>query len=221
MPKIRVVMVDDHTLFRQGLRMLLETQTDMEVVAEATEGGEGLEKARQFRPDVVLMDITMEGMDGLTATKLVRQDLPETKVLILTMHGSDDYFFRALAVGASGYLLKEAASVDVLTAIRTVHQGGVFLYPSLAKRLVEDYLQRMATGEELLGYKKLTGREHEILKLIAEGNTNQQIADMLTLSIHTVQSHRSNIMDKLNLQNRAELMKYAVRMGFLRGQGSP
>lgn len=217
MAKIKVMVVDDHTLFREGIRLLLRNQEDIEVIAEAEEGGEAVEKARTYRPDIVLMDIAMKGMDGLTATRRLRQEVPEAKVLILTMHGGDEYFFRALQAGALGYLLKEAAPADVISAIRSVHRGEVFLYPSVAKRLVEDYLRRAMAGEELTSYTKLTEREKEILRLIAQGLTNREIAEHLYLSINTVQSHRTHIMDKLNLQSRAELMKYAIRVGLLRG----
>lgn len=219
MAKIRIMLVDDHTLFRQGVRMLLEAQGDLEVVAEASEGAEALDKARQARPEVVLMDITMKGMDGLSATRKLLQEMPQAKVLILTMHGGDNYFFSALEAGASGYLLKEAAFSDVITAVRAVHQGGVFLYPSLAKRLVGDYLQRVTSGEERSSFERLTERERQVLELIAQGLTSQEIAAKLFLSVNTVQTHRAHIMEKLGLESRAELMKYAIRVGFLRPPG--
>lgn len=219
MGKIRVMLVDDHTLFRQGIRVLLESQDDIEVVGEAGAGDEVLEKAQQCQPDIILMDITLKGMDGLVVTRAILKELPETKVLIVTMHSGQGYFFRALEAGASGYVLKEAAFIDVITAVRAVYQGGVFLYPSLAGRLVDDYLHRVATGEEKESYEKLTERERQILSLIAKGHTNQEIADILVLSPNTVQTHRSHIMEKLNLQSKAQLMKYAIRMGLLPSTG--
>ena len=216
MAKIRILLADDHKLFREGLRLLLEAQGDFEVVAEAADGQEALKKARESHPEVMVMDITMQPMDGLAATRLARKEMPEVRVLILTMHGGEEYFFRALEAGASGYLLKEGASADLATAIRAVARGGVFLYPSIAGRLVEDYLQRVSLGEERSSFEKLTDREKEILALIAQGHTNQEMAERLYLSINTVQTHRTHIMEKLNLHSRAELMKYAIRLGFLR-----
>jgi len=215
MDKIRVMLVDDHTLFRQGIRVLLETRDDIEVIGEAASGEEAIEQARQCQPDVILMDITLRDMDGLAATRAILKELPGTKVLIVTMHSGEGYFFRALEAGASGYVLKEAAFAEVITSVKAVHQGGVFLYPSLARRLVDDYLRRVATGEERKSYGKLTERERQVLSLIAKGHTNQEIADILVLSPNTVQTHRAHIMEKLNLQSKAQLLKYAVRMGLL------
>jgi two-component system response regulator NreC len=213
--QVRIMLVDDHTLFRQGLRMLLEAQEEFQVVAEASGGEEALRKARECHPDVVLMDIAMPDMNGIEATRRLREEVPQVKVLVITVHGGDDYFFHALEAGTSGYILKEAAFADVIAAVRGVSQGGVFLYPSLAGKLVSDYLQRLSTGDERTSYERLTRRERQVLALIAEGHTNQQIADYLTLSVNTIQTHRSHIMEKLGLQSRAELMRFAVRAGFL------
>lgn len=215
MDKIRVMLVDDHAMFRQGIQMLLETQTDIEVVGEAAAGDEVLEKARQCEADIILMDISLGRTDGLVATREICKELPETKVLIVTMHSGEGYFFRALEAGASGYVLKEAAFTEVISAVRAVYQGGVFLYPRLARKLVDDYLHRVATGEERDSYERLTVRERQVLDLIAKGNTNQEIADILVLSPNTVQTHRAHIMEKLNLQSKAQLMRYAVKMGLL------
>ncbi len=217
MEKIRVLIADDHTLVREGLRALLQGEGGFEVIAEASNGHEAIERALEMRPDVILMDIGMPGLDGLEATRQVVKASPGIRVLVLTVHEAEDYFFRALEAGAQGFLVKDAASTELVAAVRAVHQGGMFLHPPLAKRLVEDYLGRVSSGEERSSYDELTPREREILKLIGEGNTNQEIADQLSLSINTVQTHRSRIMDKLNLHSRAQLMKYAVRMGLLRG----
>ena len=217
MKKIRVLIADDHTLVREGLRALLEGQGDFEVIAEASNGHEAVDRALAMRPDVVLMDIGMPVLDGLEATRRIVKASPAIRVLVLTVHETDDYFFRVLEAGAQGFLVKDAASTELVAAVRAVHQGGMFLHPPLAKRLVEDYLDRVSTGEERSTYEALTAREREILKLIGEGYTNQEIASHLVLSINTVQTHRSRIMDKLNLHSRAELMKYAVRMGLIRG----
>jgi two-component system response regulator NreC len=217
MKKIRVLIADDHTLVREGLRALLEAQGDFEVIAEAGNGNEAVERCLQLKPDVVLMDIGMPVLDGFEATRRIVKTSPATRVLVLTVHETEDYFFRVLEAGAQGFLVKDAASTELAAAVRAVHQGGMFLHPPLAKRLVEDYLQRVSTGEERATYEGLTPREREILKLIGEGHTNQEIASHLSLSINTVQTHRSRIMDKLNLHSRAQLMKYAVRIGLLRG----
>jgi len=213
--KIRVLIADDHTLVREGLRLLLEGQGDFEVVAEAADGREAVEQTCHLQPDVVLMDITMPGLSGLDATRQIVRENPQARVLVLTVHDTEDYFFRVLEAGACGFLVKDAASTELVSAVRAVHEGGMFLYPSLARRLVEDYLQRVGMGEEGSSYEKLTERERQILRMIGEGHTNQEIASQLCLSINTVQTHRSHIMDKLNLHSRAELMKYAVRMGLL------
>lgn len=215
MGRIRVLLAEDHTLVREGVRALLEAQPDMEVVAEASDGAEAVRKALDLLPDLVLMDITMPGTSGLEATRLIRKAAPGIHILALTMHGTDDYFFRLLDAGASGYVLKESASTDLLSAIRAVYQGGVFLSPSVAKRLVGDYLRRVSEGDQRPGYASLTEREKEILKLIGEGCTNQEIAQKLVLSVNTVQTHRTHIMDKLNLHNRTELLRFAVRAGLL------
>ncbi len=217
MNKIRVLIADDHTLVREGLRALLEAQGDFEVIAEASNGHEAVERALEMQPDVVLMDIGMPELDGFEATRRIVKASLTIRVLVLTVHETEDYFFRVLEAGAQGFLVKDAASTELAVAVRAVHQGGMFLHPPLAKRMVEDYLQRVSSGEERTTYQELTPREREILKLIGEGLTNQEIASHLSLSINTVQTHRSRIMDKLNLHSRAELMKYAVRMGLLRG----
>ena len=215
MTRIRVLLADDHVLVREGVRLLLESQSDIEVVAEASHGEEAVHKTLEMQPDVVLMDITMPGIGGLEATRLIRKAAPDVRVLVLTMHGTDDYFFRLLDNGASGYVLKESASSDLLSAIRVVSQGGVFLSPSVAKRLVDNYLRRMNEGEQRTDYANLTEREKQILKLIGEGLTNQGMAQRLFLSVNTVQTHRTHIMDKLDLHNRAELLKFAVQAGLL------
>ncbi len=213
--KIRVLVADDHTIVREGVRLLLEAQPDIQVVGEASDGKEALALVRQLHPDLVVMDIQMPNLNGLQATRVIKEEFPELHVLALTMYESDEYFFQVLAAGASGYILKKAASTDLLAAIRAVHQGDVFLYPSVARRLVSDYLTRVKSGEEQSSYDGLTAREREVLKLIAEGHTNQVIAEKLVISPSTVQTHRSRIMQRLNLHSRAELIKYAMRKGLL------
>lgn len=219
--KVRVLMADDHTMFREGVRLLLETRGGFEVVGEAATGKEAVELARSLRPDVIVMDIGMPDMNGLDATRLIQADNPSSRVLILTMHDTDEYFFSALDAGASGYVLKEAASNDLVNAIESVSRGGMFLYPSLATKLVEEYLRRVGSGEERSSYDALTPRERQVLQLIGEGRTNQEIAEKLGLSVHTVQTHRVHIMNKLGLHNRAQLVSYAARLGLLGGSDSP
>jgi two-component system response regulator NreC len=210
--KIRILMVDDHAIMREGIRALLGIHDDIEVVGEASEGREAVEKAQELMPDMVIMDIAMPGMDGLEATRRIRKKTPKIKVLILTQHDNKEYILSVIKAGASGYVPKRALGSELVSAIRAVRQGDSFLYPSAAAALIEDYLQQ--AGEED-PYDRLTAREREILKLIAEGHTSREIADMLFVSQKTVLGHRVKIMDKLNLHNRTELIKYAVRKGLV------
>lgn len=215
MNKIRVLVVDDHTIVREGVRMLLSAQPGIEVIGEAANGLEAVQKTRELKPDVVVMDIAMPGMSGLEATEVIKQSNPGVQVLALTVHESEEYFFRLLSAGGSGYVLKGAGSTDLISAVQAVARGDVFLSPVVAKKLVGDYLTRVGSGEEQDSYGGLTPREQEVLKLLAEGNTAREIADLLVLSISTVQTHRSHIMRKLDLHNRAELIKYAIRRGII------
>ncbi|MEE9199142.1 MAG: response regulator transcription factor [Dehalococcoidia bacterium] len=215
MGKIRVMLVDDHALFREGLRMLLEAQDGFAVVGEAGSAEEAMREARKTLPDIVVMDITMEG-NGLEATRQILRALPETKVLILTMHGSNDYFFRALEAGAMGYVVKGTTSTELVVALQAVAKGEVYLHPSMAGYLVTNYLGRVGIGEERETYAKLSEREKEILGLIAQGYTSPEIAGRLHISVYTVQTHRGHLMEKLNLHSRGDLLKYAVRLGFLK-----
>jgi two-component system response regulator NreC len=215
MKKIRVLVADDHTIVREGVRILLEAQSDIEVVGEAADGQEAVARVRELHPDIVLIDIAMPNLNGMEATRAIKRDNPQVQIIALTMYESDEYFFQVLNAGASGYILKKAASADLLAAIRAVYAGEVFLYPSVARRLVSDYLSRVKSGEEKSSYDGLTAREREVLKLIAEGHTNQAIAGKLVISPSTVQTHRTRIMQRLNLHNRAELIQYAIRKGLL------
>jgi two-component system response regulator NreC len=214
MSKIRVLVADDHVVMREGICMLLAAEPDIAVVAQASSGSEVWEKAHQLHPHVILMDISMPGMSGLEATRHLHTELPTIQVLILTMHKGDEFFFQALQAGAAGYILKGASSEDLLSAIRAVYQGGVYLYPTMARKLMADYLKR--SSDEQGNYDDLTDREREVLKLIAEGLTSNAIADRLVISAHTVQTHRQNIMEKLDLHNKSELIKYAIRKGLIR-----
>lgn len=213
--KTRILLCDDHTILRTGLKMLIGAADDLTVVGEAADGDEAIALADQLHPDVVLMDISMPRVDGIKATAEIKRRNPEVKVLMLTMHENDEYLFRTIRAGGSGYVLKKAADDEVLDAIRHVASGGAFLRPAVTTKLVQDYLERVEQGEETDSYGKLTEREREILRLIAEGNTNAQIAGLLVISVRTVESHRAHIMEKLGIQNRAELVKYALRKGLL------
>lgn len=212
---IRILLCDDHTILRTGLKMLIGTAGDLEVVGEAADGEQAVALTEQLHPDVVLMDISMPRLDGIRATALIKKRHPDVRVLMLTMHENDEYLFRTIQAGGSGYVLKKAADDEVLDAIRHVAAGGAFLRPSIATQLVQDYMARVDQGEESDSYGRLTEREREILRLVAEGNTNAQIAQLLVISVRTVESHRAHIMEKLGLANRAELVKYALRKGLL------
>lgn len=212
--KIRVLIADDHTIVRAGVKLLLETEADMQVVGEAVTGEEAVELATALRPTVVLMDIAMPALDGLEATRRIKQVSPESQVLVLTMHRTDEYFFEMLKAGASGYVLKAADTDELISAIRVVARGETFLFPTMAKKLVQDYVRRF--GEvEAAGQSLLTGREKEILRLVAQGYSNKEIAERLVLSPSTVHSHRSNLMKKLNLSSQHGLIQYAREQGWI------
>lgn len=217
MRTISVLLVDDHTILRAGLKMMLSVQPDIEVTGEASDGRQAIAEAQRLQPDVILMDITMPEMNGIEATRHVKKLLPDVRVLVLTMHENEEYLFQVLRAGASGYILKEAADTELISAIRTVFQGKCYLSPTAQAMMVDDYMQRVHAGEERDSYSGLTEREREILKLVAEGYTNAQIAERLFISPKTVDTHRTHVMDKLNLHSRAELVKYAMRRGLLEG----
>lgn len=212
---IRILLADDHAIVREGVRHIVDREGDMTVVGEAADGHEAVALTEQLKPDVVLMDLTMPGLGGLDATTILQERFPEVRVLVLTMHEGQEYFFQVLKAGASGYVLKGASSAELLAAIRAVHQGDVYIQPPVAKRLVADYLRHIDSGEEKAQYDGLTERERQILRLIAEGSTSQRIAEALVLSVNTVNTHRRHIMEKLNLHNRADLIRYAVRKGLV------
>ncbi len=211
MSKIKILIVDDHALLRDGIRALLGVHDEIEIVGEASDGNESIQKALEFTPDVILMDLVMPGMDGLEATRRIRKQNPAAKVLVLTQYEDKEYVLSAIKAGVAGYVPKRAMGSELVTAIRTTHRGDTFLYPSAAKALIENYLHR-AEGEP---YDRLTAREREILRLVVAGQTSREISDMLHISSKTVQSHRLTIMKKLGLHNRSELIKYAMRKGLL------
>ncbi len=212
MDKIRVLVVDDHAIMRDGIRALLDIYDEVEIVGEASEGKEAIEKTRELLPDVIVMDIAMPGMDGLEATRRITKKNPKVKVLVLTQYDNKEYILSTIKAGAAGYVPKRAVSSELISAIRAVYKGESFLYPSAAAALIEDYLRQAEGGEP---YDRLTAREREILKLIAEGHTSREIAEMLFISLKTVLGHRTRIMEKLDLHNRTELIKYAMRKGLV------
>ena len=219
MTKIRLLLADDHAVVRGGLRMLLENEADLVIVGEADSGQQALELASQLSPDVVIMDITLPDMSGIEVTRRLKQAHPQIAVVALTIHEDQQYFFEMLQVGASAYVPKRAAPDDLITAIRAVNRGETYIYPSLAKLLVSDFLTRAGEGGgggENLAMSGLTPREQEVLSMLAEGKTNDEIAVKLVISHHTVARHRENLMGKLGLHNRSELVKYAIRKGLIK-----
>ncbi len=214
----KVLICDDHAVVRAGLRLILQKEKDFQIVGEAENAGRAIEMATRQQPDLVLMDISMPGMNGLDAMPRLHAAVPEAKVLILTVHDDEAYFFQALQAGVSGYVLKGASADELLAALRLVNQGGVPIPRALSPKLLTDYLER-SQKSAVSSYSTLSSREREILKLICKGRTNKQIAEELFLSVRTVERHRSSIMHKAGLENRAELVAYAVRQGFLRGNG--
>jgi two-component system response regulator NreC len=213
--KIRVLLADDHAVLRAGLKALLNAEPDINVVGEAADGDEAIQESSRLHPDVVLMDITMPRTDGLAATETIRERNPSVRVLALTMHDSEEYLFRVLEAGGSGYVTKRAAVTELIDAIRAVHRGEAFLRPGAARQLMEDYLGRVGTGEEAESYGRLTQREREVLRLLADGYTNQEIADRLIISVKTVETHRAHILEKLGLHTRAELVRFARQRGLI------
>jgi len=211
--KIRVLLAEDHTIVRQGISALLRSEPDIEVVGEAADGLEALELAKKLIPDVVLMDIAMRNLNGLEATRKIKKLLPHTKVLVLTMYDNEEWIFQILKVGASGYLIKDSAMTELTSAIRAVHQGDSYLSPSISKKVIEEYIRKAEMGEKGGLEDLLSGREREILQLIAEGHSVPQIASLLCISKKTVEAHKNHIMEKLNIRDKVGLVKYAIRTG--------
>jgi len=215
MTKIRVLVTDDHAIVRDGICALLALTGDIEAVGEATNGREALEMVRKVAPDVVLMDIAMPLMDGLEATRRIHKEFPQTKVVVLTQYEDREYVLPVIEAGASGFVSKTAASSELTSAIRSVYRGDSFLSPSIARLLVEDYREMAKAGRSRDMSEQLTGREREILKLLAEGHSTHEIAQMLVISPKTVERHKTNLMAKLDIHNRLDLFKYALRKGII------
>jgi DNA-binding NarL/FixJ family response regulator len=214
MSKIRVLLAEDHTIVRKGLRSILNGEADLEVIGEAEDGREAIRKVEQLFPDVVLMDITMPALNGLEATRQIKKRFPEVKVLILTMHSTEEYIFQILRAGASGYVLKQAAVTELVSAIHAVYGGDSFLSPSISRKVIEEYVRKAETVAEN-NYDRLTDREREVLQLIAEGHSSPEIAELLHISVKTVRAHRAHLMDKLDMHSTAELTQYAIHKGVI------
>jgi two-component system, NarL family, response regulator NreC len=212
---IRILLADDHTIIRSGIRLLLEQQQDFKVVAEASDGREAVDLVGKHHPEVAVLDIGMPQLNGIEATRQIASSEPSTQVVILSMHADEGYVLRALKAGARAYILKNAAEADLIRAIRSVAEGKSFFSPIIGKMLLEDYVRQIRDKQVEDSYDLLTPREREILQLLAEGKTNKEVANLLGLSVYTVDAHRSNILQKLNLHGVPELILYAVRKGII------
>ena len=215
MGKIKVLLAEDHTIVRKGIRVLLDAEADIEVVGEAENGQEAVALVEKFMPDLALIDNTMPILNGLEATRQIKKRFPQVKVLVLTMHTTAEYVSQFLQAGVSGYLIKQTAPKELIRAIRAIHQGDSFLSPAISKVVIEGYIQHASTPQTQDNYETLTDRERQILQMITEGLSNREIAEELCISVKTVNNHRTNLMDKLNIHNTAKLVKYAIRKGVI------
>jgi DNA-binding NarL/FixJ family response regulator len=213
---IRVLVADDHTLVRDGIRALLATAPEIQLVGEAADGQEAIEQARALRPDVILLDIAMPGLGGLEAVPILRRDLPQARILILTQYEEPDYVRRFVRLGVAGYVLKKAAGAELISAIRAVHRGGLVLDPAVAREALQDGPGVSTAADP---YDSLTERERQVLKLVAEGRSNKEVASFLDISLKTAMTHREHVLQKLHLHNRTELTLFALRRGIIRGEG--
>jgi len=215
MKKIRILIADDHAIVRDGLRQILSTQVDMDVIGAAGEGQQALEQAKALKPDVMIVDIAMPGLSGLDVIGLVRESLPAVQVVVLSMHAKESYVHQALASGAVGYVLKASPRTDILEAIRAAHRGEYFLSSNIRAEVIGSYLRNREKKPAPKGYELLTEREQQVFRLVVEGNTTAQIADILCVSAKTVEKHRTGVMNKLGIHDRLELLKYAIKIGIV------
>jgi len=215
MNKIRILLADDHTLVRKGIRSLLDAEEDIEVIGEAINGRDAVEQATRLHPDIVLMDITMPQLNGLEASRQILKASPQTKIIILSMYTNEEYIFQSLRVGVAGYLIKEAVVEELIFAIRSVYQGGSFLSPSVSGLVIDEFRRQSISESQIDPYETLTDREREVLHLIAEGKSNREISDVLCLTVKTVEVHRSRLMEKLGIHGVADLTRYAIRKGLI------
>ena len=215
MKKIKILIADDHTIFRQGLRMLLAQEEDMEVVGEAADGIEALELAKGLDPDVVLLDIEMPAMDGVKVAQKLKKSLPQIKIIVLTSYSDDQFLFEFLKLGVSGFVLKDSASQELIYSIRKSHEGKVFFDPAVSKKVMEKFSHVTGGKRDFINYGKLSDREKEVLQFVAEGYATKEVAEKLFISPKTVENHRANIMKKLNIRDRNALTKFALRLGLI------
>jgi DNA-binding NarL/FixJ family response regulator len=213
--KIKIIIADDHTIFRQGLRMLLAQEDDMEVVGEAADGIQALELAKKHNPDIILLDIAMPTMDGVQVAGTIKKSLPRIKIIVLTSYSDDQFLYEFLKLGVSGFVLKDSASQELIYSIRKSHEGMVFFDPSVSKKVMEKFTQVSGGKSDFVNYGKLSDREKEVLRLVAEGCATKEVAEKLYISPKTVENHRANIMKKLNIRDRTGLTKYALRLGLI------
>jgi len=215
-PRIRVLIADDHAIVREGVKALINLADDMEVVGEASDGRQAIERAAALEPDVVLMDIAMPGLGGLEATIEIRKSCPRTRILVLSQYDDREYVRRFLKAGVSGYVLKKSAGSDLTSAIRSVYRGGLVLDPDVAREAMREHDGSAGGGDGSDPYEALTDREKQVLKLVAEGRSNKEVADLLGISVKTAMSHREHVMEKLDLHSRTELIRFAIRQGIIR-----
>jgi two-component system response regulator NreC len=215
MNPIRILLADDHIVIRKGLRLLLESQPGFQVIAEASDGRETVALAEAHQPDVIVLDVAMPTLNGIEAARQISAKLPQSAIVFLSMHSDESYVLKALKSGAKGYLLKDSAEHDLISAIRAVSEGKAFFSPAISKMMVAEYMRQMQEREIEDSYELLTTREREVLQLLAEGKANKEVANILNLSLYTVETHRGNILQKLNLHSGAELILYAVRKGVI------
>jgi DNA-binding NarL/FixJ family response regulator len=216
MNAIRMLLAEDHTIVRKGLRSLLDGAGGIQVVGEAADGREAVDKVRHLLPDVVVMDIAMPGLNGLEATRQIRKQFPKVKVLILTMHADEEHILQILQAGASGYVVKQDAPEELVSAVQTVDRGDLFLSPSISRTVIQEYIRRAEAMAGRVSYEPLTPREREVLQLIAEGRPPREIAEILRISVKTVETHRAHLMRKLDARSTADLTRYAIRKGIIR-----